>query len=165
MSRASSIRIATATLRDVSFVLANLRPMDDIELRCQLPDGARMHEVAYGLLMAGDAFAALDDGQPIAVFGTNFMTPACRGVWALGTPRAKRAIPEVTRFMTGEYADALKAAGVLSLEARSHVGHEAAHRWMHSTGAVRVDPCFPYGKNGELFYVFRWTRDAFLRRT
>lgn len=159
------IQIVPATLRDVSFVLANLRPMDDIELRCQLPDGTKMHDVAYGLLMAGDAFAALDDGQPIAVFGTNFMTPGCRGVWALGTRRARRAIPTVTRFMTGEYADELKAAGVHTLEARSHAAHEAAHRWMHSTGAVRVDPCFPYGKNGEPFYVFRWTRDAFLRRT
>jgi len=160
-----SVTIQPATLRDVSFVLANLRPMDDIELRCQLPDGVKMHEVAYGLLMASDAFAALEDDQPIAVFGTNFMTPACRGVWALGTRRARRAIPAITRFMTGEYAAQLIAAGVLSLEARSHADHAAAHRWMHSTGAVRVDPCFPYGKNGEPFVVFRWTRDAFLRRT
>lgn len=158
------IRVAPATLRDVSFVLANLRPMDDAELRCQLPDGTRMHDVAYGLLMAGDAFVALDGDQPAMVFGTNFMTPAARGVWALGTKRARRAIPAITRFFTGPYADQLLAAGVLMLEARSHADHAEAHRWMHSTGAVRVDPCFPYGKDGELFCVFRWTTDTFVRR-
>ncbi len=160
-----SVTIQPATLRDTSYVMANLRPMDDLEVRCQLPDGTKMHEAAYGLLMAGDAFVALVGEQPAVVFGTNQMTPGCHGVWALGTRHAWRAIPKVTQFMTGPYADELLDRGVWSLEARSHADHVEAHRWLHSTGAVRVDPCFPYGKNGELFYVFRWTRDSFLRRT
>jgi len=155
------ILIRPATLRDISYVTANLAPADKREVMCQVPDGSKTYELAHALLYSGDAFCAFVGDLPVAAFGTSPITVACYSVWMLGTKHARRVVPAITRELTGGHALDLLDRGVQSLEARSIVGHDEAHRWMIRCGAVRVDPAYPFGKNGELFYTFRWTRDSF----
>lgn len=162
MSQRPRPRVIPSTLRDASFVMANLRQRDYDEIMCQVPEGTKTHEVAYGLNLSLEAWAIhLEERQPIALFGVNYMTPACVGVWAMGTRHMWRAIPLLTSFMKTDVVPRLIAQGYRTMEARSHVLHLQAHRWMHSTGAVQVDPPYEYGRNGEKFITFRWTADAF----
>ena len=153
--------IHPSTLRDLSFVMAHLRPVDEREIGCQIPDGTPRHEAAYGLLMAGDAFTAWLGDDPVACFGSTPMTGVCRSAWAFGTKRMRRAVPAITAYLRDRYAPDLMAAGMRTIEARSHVDHVEAHRWVHLLGAVAADLPYEYGKNGEKFVTWRWTADDF----
>lgn len=155
------ITIRDATLRDVSYVTANLATADRREVMCQVPDGTKTHELAYALLHSGDAFCAFMDDLPVAAFGTSPITVSCCSIWMLGTMHARRAVPAITRHMMDVHGEVILDRGTVSMEARSIVDHHEAHRWMVRCGAVRVDPAYPFGKNGEMFYTFRWTRESF----
>lgn len=156
------IDIRKACYRDACFVVAHMRPGDEKEVLCQIRDGTKRHEIAYGLLMSGDAFIAYEDDNPVLFFGFNDINVASINAWAVGTKRTHRVIHEVTRFLVRDYMPEKVAAGILSMEARSIVGHKPAHRWMQSTGAVVSGPPFVYGKGGEMFLMFRWTPKAFM---
>lgn len=156
--------IRPATLRDASYVLANLRPGDEREAMCQVPDGTKNYELAYALLHSGDNFVALVDDNPAAFFGTQAINAVCYTVWALGTNRMHRAIPRITTFLTNEHGPKLREAGIRMLEARSIEDHAEAHLWMHSTGAVQSGEPYVFGKNGERFITFRWTEDFGARK-
>lgn len=150
------IEIRQACYRDACFVVAHMRPRDEEEIMCQVADGTKRHELAYGLLMSGLAFTAHENDVPVAFFGFNAVNVACLNAWAVGTKRMHRAIPEVTRFLIRDVLPGQVEAGIRSMEARTHVNHKAAHRWLEGTGAVVSGPPFVYGKNGEKFLMYRW---------
>lgn len=158
------VTIEPANLRDASFVCANLRPLDQREVFCQMPDGLKTYELAEGMLMQPGidehVLIAKLDGQPVGFFGVSPMNAACSSIWALGTKDFRRAAPAVTRHVVDVIVPRLVELGVRGLEARSIVSHLEAHRWMISTGAVVHGEPFEYGKNGELFLLFRWTKAA-----
>lgn len=148
-------------LRDASYVTANLSPDDEVETRCQIAPETKTHELAYALIMGGDAFTAHVRGEPVAVFGVYPVSVCCLSVWMLGTKDAWRAVPEITRFMEDELLPQKVAQGFLTMEARSLETHHVAHRWMRDTGARCVSEPFEYGRSREKFLLFRWTTDAF----
>lgn len=152
--------IGPANLRDVSYIVANLRPLDELEVRCQLPEKTTGLEIAYFLTHGDDAWVAYDKGYPVMAFGVAPLNVAAVSVWALGTQRAWRAVPAMTRYFIGEVVPELMERGYHTMEARSIVEHESAHRWMRSTGAVVQGEPFVYGRNREKFLLFRWSRDA-----
>jgi hypothetical protein len=49
------------------------------------------------------------------------------------------------------------AQGYTSMEARSLLEHTHAHNWIRATGGVEHGPPFEFGRNGEMFQLFRWT--------
>lgn len=151
------ITIKPACIRDASFVMANMRPLDKLEVMCQVPETAKIHELAHWLVMGSDAFVAYVDDRPSMVFGTSPINAVCLSVWAVGTKRTRRCVPAVTRFMIGQHIPARIAEGFRSMEARSLVEHHEAHRWMTATGAVVHGPDFAYGRDDEMFRLFRWT--------
>lgn len=154
------VTIEPACLRDASYVMANMRPTDAAEVLCQVPAEVKRHELACWLVTGSDAFVAYVDGRPSMVFGTSPVNVVCLSVWAVGTKRARRCIPAVTRFMIAEHLPKRVAEGYKSMEARSLVAHAEAHQWMQATGAVAHGPDFAYGKDDEMFRLFRWTSEA-----
>jgi hypothetical protein len=153
------VDIRPATLRDASWVTANLRPLDHREAFCQLREGVKTHELAYFLVHGGDAFVADYIGTPAMVFGTMPINVCCLSVWALGTRHAWRVATAVSTWLRDTYLPEKAEQGFTSMEARSLVDHAVAHRWMESTGAVRATTPFVFGKGGEEFILFRWTVD------
>lgn len=153
--------VQPATLRDASYVTANLRDADVEEVMCQVPEGTRRHEIAYSLLMGGDCFAALLDDQPVAIFGTAPINAACVSVWALGTPRVWRVVTAINRFLLTEHLPLRLAQGYRTMEARSHSAHREAHSWIEALGGVQHGGPFEFGRDRETFLLFRWTSDAF----
>lgn len=158
-----AVLIKPGVLRDVSYVLGNLRPGDEREVRCLIPDGTKMYEVAWNQLQASrECYVAYRKDQPAMTFGV------CQGiscasliVWALGTPQARMVIPAVSRFMVLDVLARYVDAGYVSMEARSIATHVEAHRWMRALGAVAEGKPYPYGKGGERFITFRWTKEKF----
>lgn len=155
------VDIRPAILRDASWITANLRPLDRLEAFCQLPPGTKTSALAWFLVMGhGDAFIAYLRDEPAMVFGIAPINAVCLSVWALGTRRAPRVAPSISRWLRDELLPGKAAEGYTSMEARSLVEHHAAHRWMLSTGAVQHGPPFVFGRGGEEFILFRWTVDA-----
>ena len=155
------VEIKDANLRDLSYIMAHMRPGDRAEVMCQFPEGTKTYELAYGLLHTKHAYVAYLDGKPVAAFGVAEMNVVTVSVWAVGTPRMKRAVPMITRFFRDLLTPQLIKEGYRTMEARSHAVHLEAHRWMTATGAVQADLPYIYGRNGEKFITFRWTSDDY----
>jgi hypothetical protein len=156
--------IRPATLAPASFILANMRPEDHDECMCQVPEGTRTWELAYGMLMGGEGYVAYDaEDRAACFFGTTPMNVAALSVWAVGTRHMQRVVPEVSRFLVRTVVPRRIEQGYQIMEARSHAMHLTAHRWMMDLGAQRVGQPFVFGRSGELFHLFRWTAAAFPR--
>lgn len=137
-----------------------------MEVMCQLPENTKRHQIAYALINgAREAHAVHDRGKPIGIFGISPMTPAMCSIWALGTKSFWRGVPAVTRFVKSVVVPVLIEDGYRTMEARSHVQHQEAHRWMTATGACQVDQPYIYGRNDEEFVTFRWTAADFAAKS
>lgn len=158
-----TVEIVPACLRDVSYVLYNLNPDDEAETACQIDPAIPRSHLAYALLMSGDNFAARIDDQPVAVFGTSPLNRCTQSVWALGTSRMRKVLPAISRYMIDEHLPRLVADGYRYMEARSIETHVAAHRWLRWLGGQQHGGAFEFGRDGENFFLFRWTIDDFER--
>jgi hypothetical protein len=155
------ITIERANLRDASWITHNLRSEDREEVYCQLPDGLHHAVFATWLLGNGEAFIAYSNGNPVLLFGTSPITVCALSVWAMGVPGMERSIPEVSRFLISEHIPYRIKAGFNNMEARSHVDHVAAHRWIESMGGERHGPAYVFGRGGEHFITYRWTVSSY----
>lgn len=158
-----AIEIMPATIRDATFVLYNLRAADQIEVMCQLPQGVSLGGVAHTMLMSGDNYAARVDDQPVAFFGWHALNAACSAIWAIGTDNMWRAVPAITDYVLEAMVPDMLLDGFVSMEARSHVDHVVAHKWMVYLGAKQHGGPYVFGRDREMFLTFRWTDDVFER--
>lgn len=144
-------------MRDASYVMANLRPLDHREAFCQLEPGFRTADLARYSLSYGETFVAFDRDQPVMVFGTAPINVTCLSVWALGTENTWRVAKGVSDWLRAVHLPARIEAGYYSMEARSLYEHRQAHSWIMRTGGEKHGPPFVFGREGELFQLFRWT--------
>jgi hypothetical protein len=153
-----AIDFVEPTLRDVTYIGANLRPEDHREVMCQVPAGAfgstALAAMSDGML-SGWSWVVRVDNQPVAVFGFHPLTVPVWQAFALGTRRMTRAIPAITRWCWAQ-EQRLLDAGVRRLEARTIEGHDTAHRWLERLGCSRVCELPDHGRDGELFYLYAW---------
>src|SRR5688500_7207289 len=110
-----------AVLRDASWLMANLRPLDQIEAFCQLAPDFKTHELAHYSLSYGETFIAYHKDQPAMLFGTAPINICCLSVWALGTKHAWRVAKQVSDFLRDVHLADRIDDGYTSMEARSLV--------------------------------------------
>lgn len=147
-----------AVVRDASWITANLRSADHEEAFCQLPEGTQTSVLAHHLVHSGESFVAYLDGEPVSLYGTSPINASCFGVWCIGTDQLERTIPAISRHLMTEIVERrIQQDGARTMEARSLVTHTAAHKWMLAMGAEQHGGPFPFGRNDELFLMFRWT--------
>lgn len=149
------VEIKPACLAHASFVTANLRQADKDEIFCQMPDGFKTYEIA-GALIKADCYVAYYRGRPTCFFGNHPINVCTLDLWAMGTKDMWKVTPEVTRFAFRNFVTQAIKQGFIGAECRSLVGHTEAHAWLLATGAKKFGEPFAYGKNGELFQMFRW---------
>lgn len=153
-----TVEILDPTLRDMTYIGANLRDEDRRETLCQLPAGMMGSSALAGIyntLTPGWDWIAYLNGQPAAAFGFQPMTTPVWQAWALGTRAMTRVIPAITRWCWSQ-EQRLIDAGVRRVEARSIEGHDQAHRWLERLGCSRVCALPDHGRDGELFYLYAW---------
>lgn len=155
------IDIRPANLRDASWLMANLRQLDREETFCQLPDDIPTGKLAEWLITGGEAFIAYHRNEPALLFGTTRIHVCAMSIWALGTDKAERTIPAVSRFLIEHAIPWRLDEGFTCMEARSLETHHDAHRWMESMGGKREGEPYLYGKGGERFVTYRWTVSSY----
>lgn len=154
----SRVDIRPAVLRDASWITANLRPMDQLEVYCQLEPEPSNVALAWWLI-SSEAYIAYCRNRPAMLFGTSKLNDVCLSVWALGTKDTWRVAKRVGEWMRDDYLPRKALEGFTSMEARSIVDHEQAHSWIEATGGRQHGEPFVYGKGGERFVLYRWTVD------
>lgn len=116
---------------------------------------------ANGVLrVANFAFALhADDGEPVACCGAVPMWEGVWSVWMFATDRFPEIAIGTHRFAKEVFFPNLDYAGWHRLECRSLASHTTAHRWLEKLGAYKESEVAKYGRNGEDFFVYCWTRD------
>ena len=150
------VRLVAATLRDLSYVAANLRPDDREEVACQLEDWSP------GLLacisLQDHAYIVEINGNPEAAVGASEVRKGLWTAWSWGTRRMWRAVPTITGFVRNVMIPDIIAKGGHRAEARALARNFSAHRWLEKMGATRRCELPGYGMGGEDFILFDWTR-------
>lgn len=151
-------RVIGGTLRDLTYILANLRQQDRIELDCQFNTWTPA-EVAL-ISMQGFAYVVELDGNPEAAFGACEVRSGLWTAWSWGSKRMHRCVPRMTRFFYDVLGPDVAAQGAWRVEARPLAGNHLAERWLQRLGANRRCDLPGYGKNGEDFALWDWTRES-----
>lgn len=154
-----AVRIVGACIRDLSYVASNLRPDDLAEVDCQI-DQWSPASLALAALQ-GKAFVAELNGNPEAAFGAAELRSGLWIIWSWGTRRMPRCVPLITRFCKEVVMPDVLAAGAYRGEARALASNAMAQRWLARLGATRRCSLPAYGKNGEDFVLWDWTRSSF----
>ncbi|RWK49037.1 hypothetical protein [Mesorhizobium sp.] len=151
-----TVRIVSATLRDLSYIAANLRPEDRTEIDCQFDEWSPAPLALTAL--QGFAYVAELNGNPEAGFGAAEHRGGLWIAWSWGTRRMKRCVPGITEFFRGVLGPQVAARGAFRVEARALATNELALRWLGRLGATQRCLLPGYGKNGEDFLLYDWTR-------
>lgn len=152
------VAIHPANLRDVTYIGANLRQADKIEIFCQLPAGMSGSDAAallYGGMLTDWTWIATLDGQPVCVFGVAPINVATWSGFAFGTRDLPRTIPKVSAHILG-LEQRLIATGVRRVEVRTISTHDISHQWLRKLGCWFEAEMPNYGSNGETFELFAW---------
>lgn len=158
--------IHPGTLRDITYVAANLREWDRREIFATAALSSATEAGAYSYYGSeGFCWTAWLDGQPHAAFGVgygNVLQPHIRSAWAWGSERFKRCAPAITRFCVKEWPARLIGEGVTRVEIRSLKGHDIAHRWLTALRARKEAEMTNYGVHGETFELWAWLKEDWL---
>lgn len=96
--------------------------------------------------------------RPIAALGAIPMWPGAWSVWMFATDEFRQIRIGLTKFVARTMIPGLRASGAIRAECRSIADHEEAHRWLEVLGAHREAVLEHYGKRGESFFLYVWTR-------
>ncbi|MER8708003.1 hypothetical protein NKH49_20940 [Mesorhizobium sp. M1088] len=151
-----TLRIIPATLRDLSYIAANLRPEDRAEIDCQFDHWSPALLALTAL--QGFAYVAELDGNPEAGFGAAEQRSGLWIAWSWGTRRMRRCVPGITEFFHAVLGPEVAARGAWRVEARALAANDLALRWLGRLGATQRCRLPGYGRNGEDFLLYDWTR-------
>jgi hypothetical protein len=154
-------RVYDINVRDFTYVIANLRPEDEEELRALLPVTMPRDEYAQVLgkpIFEGMGYSVYLDDAPIAVFGVamggSFATAT---IFAFGTHKFKRAVPTISHFVWNKISHDLYNSGVMRLECRALSSNTFARDWLKRTGFHEDCELPYYGTKGESFHLYSMT--------
>lgn len=153
-----TVEIVPASFRDLSYVAANIRAEDKAECEAQMGE---IHYMDLAAMHLRDfTNIALLDGNPVCAFG------ACRAqgehlwsAWSFSTRHVAPAIPAVTRHIRRVLIPQVTALPEATrVEARAMAANVMACRWLKLMGATERCDLPGYGRGGELFKLYDWTR-------
>lgn len=147
------------TLERVMHVAVNMREKDREEIFATRWDDDP--ESVAKSLVALDPIGFVvtaDDGEPISVFGVHEMWPGVFSVFMFATDRWNEVSFSVTKFVMRHMIPSVMSGNFVRAECKSLSTHEQAHKWLEMLGAYKESesPCF--GKNGESFFTYSWTK-------
>ncbi|MDJ0513024.1 MAG: hypothetical protein QNJ62_06240 [Methyloceanibacter sp.] len=154
------VDIRPATLRDLCFIAAHMRPEDKEEIYCQFEDGTpSTHIAVFCQQMSGEyQWCAWLDGSPVGAFGMSHFTASSMMAWAFGTKKFKRVVPAISRFVITDVTPKVIRSSLTRIEIRALATHDIAHKWLSALGARKDCDLHSFGKNGEDFVLYSWSR-------
>jgi hypothetical protein len=154
-------RLIAANLRDLSYIASRLRPEDHAEVSCQFDEWTPTGLAS--VCLRDHAYVVEIGGNPEAAVGATRVNSGLWIAWSWGSPRMARAVPIITRFVHDIMMPDIVASGGWRCEARAMASHTSAHRWLKRMGATQRCVLPRWGRNGEDFILFDWTRDDVLQ--
>lgn len=152
------MKLAKLNEADLLYVADNMREWDAREIFATRWTDDRA-DLAAAVLACGEfGWVAGDGGLPVAAFGAS---PSWNGVWQVwmfATDDWPKVALGVTRFIKKVMIPALEEVGCHRAECRSMEGHVVAHRWLEALGAHKESELKHYGRDGQTFYLYCWTR-------
>jgi len=100
------------------------------------------------------------DGKPVAAIGAVPRWPKVWSMWAYGTDDWDKVALTLTKHGRKFILPALLNSGFIRADAMSLATHTQAHRWMELLGARPEKTLDNYGKNGQTFVSYVWTRES-----
>lgn len=163
------VEISPATLRETSWIAANMRPIDKDEIHCQMIDPTAA-KIAHSQISMSPRFAyvASINDEPVCAYGLAEWQPGVGHLWAFGTKKIYGAIRDVTDHINdGIYEDVFSDSSVHRVECRSISTHVSAHRWIEKIRLKFITDLPCYGKDAEDFKLFALTRNevGYVQRT
>jgi hypothetical protein len=151
------VSIVPGNIRDVTFVTANIRPVDRTELECQMPvfDGS----IASRMAIASShprSWTAWLGGEPRVAFGFSIVNCCTLQAWQWGDRYTTRCLPAIRSMRPFILAD-LRQQGWRRIEIRVLAAHKHAIRWIELLGGRFRAKLYEHGKNGELFLLYDMT--------
>lgn len=139
-------------------ITSNLRQRDRDELFAtnygEDPELLARHAVAGGAFR----WAAYLDGEPVAAIGAFPRWPGVWTVWAYGTDDWPSVVVSVTRHVRRFMLPAIVNSGAHRADALALAEHSDARRWLISLGAKEEHTLDGWGKKGQTFVSYVWTR-------
>jgi hypothetical protein len=152
------LTVQPANLRDLAYIAANMRPADRAEVECQLD---RWDATAIAAMsLQGYAYTVELDGNPEAAFGAGQVRQGYWIAWSWGTRKLWRCLPAMIDYIEHDLQPRVYADGARRVEARALSSHSLAHRFLERIGGHRRCDLPAYGKNGEDFVLYDWTRES-----
>lgn len=145
----------------VQHICRNLRPADRLEAHATRWNDSD-EDLAVELVSVPTAIswvAALPDtDEPVAIIGAYNAWPGYWSCYMMTTDKFPQIGFQLTKFAKRRMIPLLLDEGGWRGEARSMASHTDAHRWLEAIGARKESTLQCYGKNGEDYYNYVWTR-------
>ena len=106
----------------------------------------------------GIAFIAYNGSEPVAVLGIDLLWPRVACVWMFATDGWLSVCFGLTKFARRTIIPLLNDADIHRAQCWSQDSHRVSHRWLESLGATFETMVPNYGKNGEAFCLFAWSK-------
>jgi hypothetical protein len=142
------------------YVALRLRAADRREIFATRWDEDPEELAAAAAVRGPFAWAAGAGGEPIACIGALEMWPGVWEAWMFATDAFNTIGKPLTRFIRQGMIPALTGVGAHRVQCHSIEGHHHAHRWLERLGAMHEFTVPRYGKNGEAFRLYSWSRGA-----
>lgn len=104
-------------------------------------------------------WGAYVDGRPVAAVGAVPRWPRVWSVWAYGTDEWPKVVITLTRHVRRFMIPAIFNSGCIRADCMALARHVDARRWLEYLGAVPEKVLDNWGKNGEKFVLYCWTRE------
>jgi len=156
--RAPAITIRPATLRDVTFIAANMRDEDRREIRAVVNESDTVIGAMLFAASPGLAWTAWTDDAPACAFGVSRLYAGLGSGWAFGSKAMRKVMPAATRFALRTVKPLLIAEGFRRIEVRTAIDHDLSHRWLIALGFEPEGVAKDYGADGLDFVTFAATR-------
>lgn len=144
--------IQPATVRDLSFIAANMREGDRREIGCQFPYWSP-EWLAATCYCSEHKWVASWDGLPVAAFGFAHLTAVVVQGWSWGSVHYPKAVRGMFRFIPQAEAE-LRDAGVKRIEVRALKGYADAARLIARMGGRARATLRNHGTDGETFILW-----------
>lgn len=155
------LEIAGAEYMDIALVAARMRDRDVVEFLAtstavDRPDLAMQLTRRYG--QSNELIVARYDGEAVAIGGLIQHRPNVATLLFFATDAFPAVALGLTRFITRRLFPEVKAVGTHRIECVSHAEHTDAHRWIELLGLRREAEFKRFGRSGETFLQFAWTK-------
>jgi hypothetical protein len=144
----------------VQYVCRNLRDRDAEEIFA-----TRFHDdpdqLASEIATVREySWCAVVDHEPVAIIGAYEKWPGVWSVFAFGTDRWPEVVLTLTKHVRRVMIPELFERGAIRADCHALETHDDARRWLTALGAKEGPGLDNFGKNGQSFVCYCWTRET-----